>query len=420
MRWKNAPQNAAPIAGADYQLCPASPTTGQCVSGAKASANVTDLRDVRVPKPGDWTLKLWLRDAAGNARPESAAPPVHLRFDPDPPALGFRPLDLEDPSRVAVAAVDATSGVARGEIELRRRGARTWRALPTQLDASGFAAALDDEHMRDGSYELRARAWDAAGNERSTDRRTSGEPATLLLPVRIKTRMRVGKPVKRRIRGEHGRRRYRAVYLRRPVLDQGRRVRLRGRVTMPGNNPLAGAGVEVASRLAVTGSAFQPVAALSTSRTGRFSFVVPRGAGRVLRFRFAGSPKVRPQTREVEVRVRAASSIGADRSRVVNGEAVTFSGRLRGAFLPPEGKLVELQFSDRQVADLPHVPRRSFERSLELQLPVRWHPRHAALPVPCEDSEGERLSLHRGPVAPGRGDGTRTLKEATCEGFEID
>ncbi len=32
---------------------------------------------------------------------------------------------------------------------------------------------------------------------------------------------------------------------------------------------------------------------------------------------------------------------------MVNGEAVTFSGRLRGAFLPPEGKLVELQFSDR-------------------------------------------------------------------------
>ncbi len=49
VRWKNPPQNAAPIAGADYQLCPASPTTGQCVSGAKASANVTDLRDVRVP-----------------------------------------------------------------------------------------------------------------------------------------------------------------------------------------------------------------------------------------------------------------------------------------------------------------------------------------------------------------------------------
>jgi len=32
---------------------------------------------------------------------------------------------------------------------------------------------------------------------------------------------------------------------------------------------------------------------------------------------------------------------------VVNGEAVTFAGKLRGRFLPPAGKLMELQFFDR-------------------------------------------------------------------------
>ena len=50
---------------------------------------------------------------------------------------------------------------------------------------------------------------------------------------------------------------------------------------------------------------------------------------------------------EVLVRVRAASTIHVDRHRVVNGEPVTFSGRLRSGLVPSGGKLVELQFFDR-------------------------------------------------------------------------
>ena len=116
---------------------------------------------------------------------------------------------------------------------------------------------------------------------------------------------------------------------------------------MPGSNPLAGAGIDVSARLAVPGSQLQPVGTVTTSRTGRFSYLVPRGPSRVYQFSYAGLPKVRPQTRRVEVRVRAASTIRADRRRVVNGEPVTFSGRVRGGFVPPAGKLVELQFRDR-------------------------------------------------------------------------
>jgi hypothetical protein len=66
-----------------------------------------------------------------------------------------------------------------------------------------------------------------------------------------------------------------------------------------------------------------------------------------LRFRYSGAPKIRSQTRDIHVRVRAASAIHADRRRVVNGEGVTFTGRLRSGFIPPAGKLMELQFFDR-------------------------------------------------------------------------
>jgi hypothetical protein len=254
---------------------------------------------------------------------------------------------MDDPARVRVDATDATSGIARGEVLMRRLGGTAWRSAPAQLEPGGFSAMVDDEHLRDGVYELRAHAWDAAGNERSTDRRASGEPARLALPLRVKTRMRVGKRMKLHGRSARRGRRVRIVYLRRPVVRQGRRVRIRGRVTAPGGNPLAGVNVDVSARIAVKGVPFQPVATLTTSHRGRFAYLVPAGPSRLIRFRYPGAPKIRPETREIHVRVPAATSLRASRKRVVNGEAVTFSGKLRGAFLPPTGKLMELQFFDR-------------------------------------------------------------------------
>jgi hypothetical protein len=345
--WKNPPQNAAPIAAVDYSLCPTGGDGRSCVTGTRAGRNVASIDDLHVPSPGDWTLTFWLRDAAGNARPENAPPAMRLRFDPAPPSVALLPQDPEDPARVRVQALDATSGIARGEIEVRRLGTDAWQPLPAQLHQGGFSAVLDDEHRRDGVCELRARAWDAAGNERSTDRRVSGDAARVVLPLRVKTRMRVGKREKLRARGARRGRRIRIVYLRRPLVGHGRPVRLKGRLVAPGGNPLAGVTVDVSARMAVPGVGFQPVARLTTSRSGRFAYLVPPGPSRILRFRYAGAPKIRSQTQDIHVRVRASSSIRANRRHVVNGETVTFSGRVRGGFMPPAGKLMELQFFDR-------------------------------------------------------------------------
>ncbi len=345
VRWRNPEQDAAPIAGAEFRLCPASGPEGACVTGSRHWRDLSALEQLEVPRPGDWTLTVWLRDEAGNTRPETAAAPVSLRFDPDPPWLAIEAQDPEDPARVSVESGDAISGVARGEIEFRRQGSDAWRTVPAELGTGGFSATLDDEHLGDGIYELRARAWDAAGNERSTDRRTTGELARVAVPLRVKTSMRVGK--KRTLRARGARRGKRVVYLQRPLVGQGRRVRLRGRLTAPGGNPLAGVDVEVGARLAIPGVDFQPVAPLRTSASGRFSYLVPAGPSRILRFRYPGGAKIRPQTREIHVRVRGSSTIRANRRRVVNGEPVTFTGRLRGGFLPGSGKLVELQFFDR-------------------------------------------------------------------------
>jgi hypothetical protein len=346
VRWTNPPQTAAPIAGAEYRLCRSGSTT-DCVAGSKSASDIHELSGLPVPKPGDWTLTLWLRDEAGNARSETAAPPVHMRMDPDPPTVAIAPPDPEDPARVSVVGADTTSGIARGEIELRRRGATAWRSVPAELTPAGFAGVLDDEHLKDGVYELRAHAWDGAGNERSSEQRSDNQPATLTLPLRIKTSMRVGERHRVRARGARRHRRVRTIYVRRPLVRNGHRVRVRGRLTAPGGNPLASVDVDVTARYAMAGAAFQPVASLKTSRTGRFTYLVPAGPSRILRFRYPGAPKVRAQTRYVHVRVRAASTIHADRHRVVNGEPVTFYGQLRSGLVPAGGKLIELQFFDR-------------------------------------------------------------------------
>jgi hypothetical protein len=340
--WSNPPQDAAPIAAAEYRMC--KPTGEACWSGVATASNIERIADLQAPAPGEWILSLWLRDEAGNSDPETARS-VRVRFDPEPPALAIRPQSAEDPARVSVEAADAISRLERAEIEVRRQGTDSWRTVPATLDAGGFSAVVDDEYLPDGVYDLRARGWDAAGNERSTTRRASGEEAKIILPLRVKTAMRVGKRQTSRARG--ARRARRVMYIRRPLVGQGRRIRIRGHLTAPGGNPLADVDVEVSARPAVSGSAFQPVATLRTSRSGRFAYLVPAGPSRVLRFRYPGAAKIRPQTREVHIRVRGASSIRASRRRVVNGESVTFSGRLRGGFVPPGGKLVELQFFDR-------------------------------------------------------------------------
>lgn len=347
--WTNPVQrHRAWIAGAHYTLCRMGTQPRQCVSGSKTGPAIARLDGITAPRAGDWELRVWLRDAAGNARPETAAPPVHLRYDPDVPNVALLPLDPEDPTQIRVAASDPTSGVARAEIEMRRRGAPTWRALTTRRSAQGFDATMPDARMPDGEYEIRARVFDAAGNERSTDRWSTGKPATVQLPVRVKTNMRVGKrrTVNAR-RSRSGRRRTRIIYMRRPRTDVGRRVRISGRLTAPGGNPLRGAPIEVTARPDLAGAAFRPVARLSTTRRGRFSYLVPPGPSRVVQFHYPGERKIRSQTRRVNVRVRATSTMRASRKRLVNGETVTFRGKLRGGWIPSIGKLVEVQFYAR-------------------------------------------------------------------------
>jgi hypothetical protein len=83
VRWTN-PDSAAPITRAYYDLC--KPDGSSCSTGSETDASgISQLPNIRVPQPGDYTIRVWLADEAGNVSDAKSAP-LHLRFDNVAPA----------------------------------------------------------------------------------------------------------------------------------------------------------------------------------------------------------------------------------------------------------------------------------------------------------------------------------------------
>jgi hypothetical protein len=329
--WANPRNVAAPITKAHWKVCSAA--SGTCSSGERAADGIHELPRLLAPGPGEFRLFVWLEDAAGNQREANAAVSVPLRFDPEPPEVAFLAPDPADPLRVVVNAVDRHSGVASGEIEMRAVGAQTWHGLRTERQGLQLVAYVDDERFRRGAYEFRAHVTDQAGNEASSGKRTDGAAATLQLPARIDTRLLVG--LQSRAHGGQ------KLFDTNVVTSYRRVLRLSGRLTNADGQPIEGATIE-ALDTTTNGSAL-PVGLATTGPTGRFRYVVRARQNRDLLFRYAGSRRIGSAASVFRLRVRAASSIGANRSAVRNGQAVRFSGRVRSRPLPGSGKLLEMQ-----------------------------------------------------------------------------
>jgi hypothetical protein len=347
--WSNPPQSGGPVTMAVFQLCPEAnaPTDPRgCTTGTRSATNITRITNLQVPREGSWTLRLWLRDAAGNDAPSSAIVVRPLRFDATPPSVRFLPSDPNDPTRVRVAASDAVSGIAVGTLEIRRRGSDLWRTIPVAPEQGGFSGIVDDGILPAGRYDVRARAVDAAGNERSTDRAADGSSMSLALPLRIRTHLAVGQVKRTRAHGRRHRGRRRLLGVVRARYSE--RVTLHGRLTTPGGNPLEGSDLDVWQRVGLPGASWARIGTVRTSRTGRFAFRAGRGPNRSLQFRYPGTPTIRSRTSTVDIRVAASSSIHVRPRRVLNGDYVTFRGRVRGRPLPAGGKLVELQVFTRR------------------------------------------------------------------------
>jgi hypothetical protein len=301
-----------------------------------------------VPSPGEWELRLWREDAASNQQPENASLPVKLRFDPEPPKLGFEDPSADDPTRVSVQVTDPISGLGGGEIEMSRVGSGVWQALPTSQENSHLISRIDDAALPAGEYELRATAHDQAGNLASTSQRLDGQAMKVKLPLRIASSVRAGAIEKKRVRRtvHHGGKSHKVtrtitVLNPRAKVGFGRHVRLAGVLVDGSGNPVAGAPIQVYSRPREGEEAL--VDTLSTGAHGHFAYALDAHASQALRFAYPGTATRLPAEDKVALLVTARSTFVINRTRILNGQSVVFSGRVQGRPLPAAGKLIELQ-----------------------------------------------------------------------------
>jgi hypothetical protein len=346
LSWANPGESdRAPISVAHYRLCRADGS--ECKEGSQSGVGIDRLTDVTVPGPGEWQVRVWREDAATNSEPANGSMPVTLRFDPEPPQLGFEEPSASDPTEVSVLVTDRVSGLATGSIEISREGSGLWQTLASREEGNRLIARIDDAQLPPGQYRLRATVRDHAGNQNSTDVRRDGQPMVVGLPIRIPTGIRAGAVRTRVERPKRGRRGKRGDRQRRVVLDPaarvtfGRQVRVGGRLQNRDGQAIAGAEVLVLSRASTT--AEQLAARLRTDAEGNFNHVIDATSTQRLRFVFQGTELMLPSEREITLSVPAASTIGARPRRLRNGRTVRFAGRVRSVPIPPAGKLVELQ-----------------------------------------------------------------------------
>jgi len=291
--------------------------------------------DVGVASDGLHSLVYHAVDVAGNESPERT---VDFRIDATAPEeLAFEPQDPADPRRLTAVAVDRTSGVTGGAIEIRRSGQTEWSSLATIFEADRLSAYLNDTALERGIYEFRARATDTAGNERGSDRRRDGAKMELSNPVRADTRIVATISPAGRAKAS------RRDGARRTQVRFGAAALVRGRVMQEDGQGLGEARVFVATRPQSLGATFRPVADVRTDANGYFDVRIPAGSSRSVRLAYDGDATNGPSARFVAVRVPASSTLRVSHARVRNGARVYFSGRLLGRPLPPGGKLIEVQ-----------------------------------------------------------------------------
>jgi hypothetical protein len=407
LTWTNPPEgDRAPIAAAIYELCPAA--GGACTQREQAREGIASV-PVQVPGPGEWTVSVWRRDAAGNADQAVASDPVTLRYDPEPPRVVFDALSASDPTLVTAPVTDNVSGLASGAIEISAAGSNVWQTLDTRTDGSRLVARIDDAVMPAGAYLLRATAQDQAGNQASTNQRSDGQQMAVTLPLRIPSTLQAGfvhrRVVKQVVRRNGKRRtiRRRVTELKpRGVIRFGRQRKIAGRLTNRDGQGVPGAEIQV---LAHSGDA----AARGRGADRRVRSVQLHGrrefeSHAALRLRrLAAHPSragQRPPRRPGNQHATGQPPSRAQRpARDVHGPSSQPANPARRKARPATGPAVQA------LADLPHCADGS-DWAVGRPLPLQAHPRRAVVPLPRRAATRGGLRVRRGGLE---------IRERPCE-----
>jgi hypothetical protein len=347
LSWENPGQGAAsPIAGAAWQIVGGN----EFDTGVRFAAgrDRRSLADLGLPAAGEFSLRLWLRDEAGNEAPTSAVT-VPLRFDDLKPTVAFSLDAPEDQLRAEVS--DVHSGPDSGQILYRRVDSERWTELSTKLLSGGDPGEGDlvapMPELGVGTFVFRADVSDAAGNTASSMLRTDGTqmairrvpPPHVSKPPRSKSRLFA------RLRGGHGRGDSLTVPFGAPALVSGRLTRaadgagVGDREIRVVSHPSRGALVPAAA------------AAVRTGAQGGFELRLPPGPSRRVTVSFAGDGGLEPASRAaLELRVRSSVSLHATPPTLRTGQALRLAGRVKtwGAPIPRRGKLVAIQYLEQE------------------------------------------------------------------------
>jgi hypothetical protein len=225
-------------------------------------------------------------------------------------------------ARVGIS-VDGRLAVSRSLNETNPRCAAPYTVtVPCPLTAAA-TVALDTATLPNGPHAIQASVTDAAGNETRSD------------PVVVTTRNGSrpnGRGASRFVKLSAWLRSRRTKRRATAVVPYGSVRTVDGRLTSADGRPIAGAALDVVSKVERPGAKDKPAGTVTTHADGRFSYRAARGPSRKLRFEYkAYTLDPAPVSRaEITLGVRAGFRLRLSPRKARNGQRVVFRGRLQG------------------------------------------------------------------------------------------
>jgi hypothetical protein len=240
---------------------------------------------------------------------------------------------LAGPQGVSFSASDVGGGLARAEIEVDGRTvaqqslcSRPYTAVVPCKPAASGSLSFDTATLADGQHTVRVLAVDA------TDTNTAAYGPFTITTSNAPTRCSPTEATDVSV----------AFDRKQHTIAYG------GKLSVVGHAP-PGSKVRVFSQVTLAGA---PAKLLRTpliaDATGTFTYRVPAGPSRGLRFAYrGGADTLFACSKPLDVAVRARASLKASPRSIRSGARVRFSGQLRGGYVPKRGKLIELQAYER-------------------------------------------------------------------------
>lgn len=340
---------------------------------------------IAVTGEGQRTLEFAPVDVAGNQ-----AAPKRVTFGIDggaPTTPGFNAQDPNRPTRLSIPVADAVSGLDNATIEVRNQGGGDWVTLNTGVnDAAGNAiggyphsailnARFPDTELPKGTYLVRVRGYDQAGNELVTSKLASGGDFIVENPMRAATgaSVKLFKALRECKKGKNGK--MKCVIKKCTKKSKGTCYKVRkGKVVLQGgsatvtseynrgaiatgvltdesgkalkNTDVTVSTVDKFKRPGENSNLTREVGTATTDANGIFAVRVPAGVNKTVKVSYDGSETRRSSLATATSLTKAKLKLKVSKSKVRTGQTVTFSGKVTSwdASYPTGGKIVALQF----------------------------------------------------------------------------